>query len=77
MVVGAGRRRASWLERFLAGFQSPETRRGYRSDLRCWFDFCRSHDLHPSRQIRRVHLELYLRQLETSAPSPANATPTR
>ncbi len=59
---------------FLAGFQSPETRRGYRSDLRCWFDFCRTHGLHPFRKIRRIHLEVYLRQLETSAPRPANAT---
>ncbi|MDP8929640.1 MAG: hypothetical protein M3O70_13970, partial [Actinomycetota bacterium] len=40
---------------FLAGFQSPETRRGYRSDLRCWFDFCRTHRLHPFREIRRLH----------------------
>ncbi|MDP8929602.1 MAG: site-specific integrase [Actinomycetota bacterium] len=59
---------------FLAGLQSPETRRGYRSDLRCWFDFCRTHRLHPFREIRRIHLELYLRQLETSTPRPANAT---
>ncbi|MFN2556790.1 MAG: tyrosine-type recombinase/integrase [Nitriliruptorales bacterium] len=59
---------------FLAGFHSPETRRGYRTDLRCWFDFCRTHGLHPFREVRRMHLELYLHQLETGAPRPANAT---
>ncbi len=59
---------------FLASFQSAETRRGYRSDLRCWFGFCHSHGLHPFREIRRIHLEVYLRELETSTPGPANAT---
>ncbi|MDP8930070.1 MAG: hypothetical protein M3O70_16250, partial [Actinomycetota bacterium] len=34
----------------------------------------RTHRLHPFREIRRLHLELYLRQLEPSAPRPANAT---
>ncbi|MDP8929936.1 MAG: hypothetical protein M3O70_15550 [Actinomycetota bacterium] len=28
---------------------------------------CRTHGLHPYREIRRIHLELYLRQLEKRA----------
>ncbi|MDP8970450.1 MAG: hypothetical protein M3N52_08165, partial [Actinomycetota bacterium] len=64
---------------FLAGFQSSETRRGYRSDLAPLVRTCATgsgltHDLHPLREIRRIHLELYLRQLETNAPRRANVT---
>ncbi|MDP8931994.1 MAG: site-specific integrase [Actinomycetota bacterium] len=74
MAVPAGRRRASWLGRSSPGSKSEETRRGYRSDLSCWLGFCLTHDLYPFREIRRIHLELYLRQLEITVPRPANAT---
>lgn len=36
-----------WAGAFLAGFQSAQTRKSYRRDLRCWFDFCAEHRLHP------------------------------
>jgi hypothetical protein len=32
---------------FLAGFRSPDTRKGYRRDLQCWLEFCIVHELHP------------------------------
>ena len=63
-----------WAGAFLAGFKSTQTRRSYRRDLDCWFTFCASHALHPYRELRRIHVEVYLRQLEAQQPQPANAT---
>lgn len=59
---------------FVAGFRSDQTRRSYRRDLECWFTFCATHSLHPFRGLRRTHLELYLRQLETQEPAPSRCT---
>lgn len=36
-----------WAGAFLASCSSPQTRRAYRRDLHCWFDFCARHHLHP------------------------------
>jgi hypothetical protein len=54
---------------FIAGFRSPDTRKGYRRDLRCWLEFCAAHDLHPYVRVRRTHVEVYLRQLEQQVPA--------
>lgn len=59
---------------FIAGFRSADTRRGYQADLRCWFEFCARLQLHPFRELRRTHLELYLRELENRDPRLANTT---
>jgi len=61
-----------WAGAFLAGYSSAQTRRSYRRDLDCWFAFCAAHQLHPFRDLRRTHLELYLRELEAQ-PSPPSA----
>jgi site-specific recombinase XerD len=53
---------------FLAGFGSPDTRKSYRRDLHCWLEFCAANQLHPYRDIRRTHVEVYLRRLEQHAP---------
>jgi integrase/recombinase XerC len=63
-----------WLRRSLTGFRSPDTRKSYRRDLRCRLEFCAAHSLHPYREVRRTHVELYLRQLEQQLPSAANST---
>lgn len=63
-----------WAGAFVAGFKSDQTRRSYRRDLECWFGFCAIHSLHPFRGLRRTHLELYLRQLETQDPAPSRCT---
>jgi site-specific recombinase XerD len=65
---------SGWAAAFLAGFKSSETRRSYRRDLDCWFAFCATHQLHPYRELRRTHVEVYLRELEAQEPAPANAT---
>ncbi len=63
-----------WAGAFIAGFKSLQTRRSYRRDLDCWFAFCAAHRLHPYRELRRTHVEVYLRELEAQEPAPANAT---
>jgi site-specific recombinase XerD len=42
--------------------------------LDCWFAFCTAHRFHPYRDLRRTHVEVYLRELEAQEPAPANAT---
>lgn len=59
---------------FLAGFRSADTRKGYRRDLSCWLEFCATNELHPYRDVRRTHVEVYLRQLEQQHPALANST---
>ncbi len=63
-----------WAGAFIASFKSSETRRAYQRDLHCWFGFCAVHRLHPFADIRRTHIELYLRQLERQVTPPSNAT---
>lgn len=63
-----------WAGAFLAGFKSTQTRRAYRRDLHCWFTFCTTHQLHPFRDLRRTHPELYLRELEVQDSPPAPGT---
>lgn len=48
---------------FLASFSSPATRQTYGNGLRDWFTFARANDLDPL-QVRRTHIELWLRHLE-------------
>ena len=61
-----------WAGAFLAGYASAQTRRSYRRNLDCWFAFCAAHRLHPFKGLRRTHLEVYLRSLE-SQPWPPSA----
>lgn len=67
-TLSAGRRR-SW------PVSSPRRRvRATGGTCTAWFDFCAAHGLHPYRGVRRTHLELYLRHLETLVPPPAAGT---
>ena len=63
-----------WAGAFLAGYASAQTRRSYRRDLDCWFAFCAAHQLHPFTGLRRTHLEVYLRELESQACPPSAGT---
>lgn len=60
---------------FLAAQQSPETVKAYRHDLKVWVTWCATHDVHPYDDIRRTHVELYMRELEQR--DLANATRSR
>jgi site-specific recombinase XerD len=62
---------------FVAGFRSPDTRKSYRRYLACWLEFCAANQLHPYRDIRRTHIEVYLCQLEQHAPGLADSTMRR
>lgn len=59
---------------FVAGFRSPDTRKGYRRDLFSWLEFCATQGVHPYLGVRRTHVEVYLRQLEQQLPNLANST---
>jgi integrase/recombinase XerD len=48
---------------FLARYKA-KTAYQYRIDLRQWFTWCADHHLHPLRDVRRPHVELYARHLE-------------
>jgi Phage integrase, N-terminal SAM-like domain len=67
-------RRSAWRRRSRLASVSPDTRKGYQRDLHCWLEFCAANRLHPYRDVRRAHVEVYLRQLEQHAPGLANAT---
>lgn len=49
---------------FLARYNEP-TRSGYAADLKAWFGWCENAGLHPL-EVRRPHLEVFVRQLEES-----------
>lgn len=68
------REAVQWAGAFLTGFKSPQSRKGYRRDLDCWFTFCAAHGLHAFRGGRRTHLEIYLRELEGQRPPPGSGT---
>jgi site-specific recombinase XerD len=59
---------ARWAAAFIASFRSSDTRKAYQRDLSCWFTFCAAHRLHPYDGVRRMHVEVYLRQLERQTP---------
>lgn len=50
---------------FVASYSSPGTRQAYATQLRLWFDWCALHDLEPLTDVRRPHVELYARDLES------------
>jgi integrase/recombinase XerD len=50
---------------FVASSSSPGTRQAYATQLRLWFDWCALHDLEPLTDVRRPHVELYARDLES------------
>jgi len=54
---------------FLARYREP-TLSAYRRDLLCFWQWCADHQL-PPLAVRRPHLELYLRDLETRGYAPA------
>ncbi len=57
---------------FLARYREP-TASAYRRDLRCFWQWCADHQLHPL-AARRPHLELYLRDLEARGYAPATVS---
>ena len=69
-----GVRQCSGPARSSPGSSSDQTRRSYRRDLECWFEFCTKQALHPFGGLRRRHVELYLRQLEGREPPPSRCT---
>ena len=56
---------------FVASYSSPGTRQAYGTQLRLWFDWCAEHQLDPLTDVRRPHVELYARDLETRGLAPA------
>ncbi len=68
-----GVRRCTAQERSSPG-SSQSRHAGVTGAPSCWFTFCALHELHPFRGLRRTHLKLYLRQLETQDPAPARCT---
>lgn len=56
---------------FVASYSSPGTRQAYSTQLRLWFDWCDRHGLEPLTDVRRPHVELYARELETRGLAPA------
>ena len=56
---------------FVASYSSPGTRQAYGTQLRLWFDWCAEHQLDPLADVRRPHVELYARDLETRELAPA------
>jgi len=63
---------ASWgAAAFVASYSSPGTRQAYATQLRLWFDWCAEHQLDPLLDVRRPHVELYARDLETRGLAPA------
>ena len=48
---------------FLASYASPNTRRGYRTDLHDWFTWTITWQI-PALEARRTHLEVWMRNLE-------------
>lgn len=59
------------LAEWLIGYASPDTRRNYRTDLRYWVEFCAVSGLDPLLDVRRPHVEAWLRSLEAAGYSPA------
>jgi integrase/recombinase XerD len=53
----------TWL--FVASYSSPGTRQAYTTQLRLWFDWCDQRHLEPLNDVRRPHVELYARDLES------------
>jgi integrase/recombinase XerD len=56
---------------FVASYSSSGTRQAYSTQLRLWFDWCHRHRLDPLAEVRRPHVELYARELETRGLAPA------
>ena len=50
---------------FVASYSSPGTRQAYATQLRLWFEWCDQHHLEPLTEVRRPHVELYARDLES------------
>jgi site-specific recombinase XerD len=48
---------------FLAGYDNEGTRKGYATDLRIYFAWCRTNGLDPLK-AKRVHVQLFVRYLE-------------
>ena len=48
---------------FLARYRNDQTRRGYETTLRQWFQWCRQADIDPL-EAERHHIELFARELE-------------
>jgi integrase/recombinase XerD len=63
--VSGGQDLASWAAvAFVASYSSPGTRQAYATQLRPWFDWCHQHHVERLADVRRPHVELYVRVLE-------------
>ena len=57
---------ASWVAvAFSASYSSEATQRTYTTQLRLWITWCAEHHLDPPNDIRRPHVELFARELES------------
>jgi integrase/recombinase XerD len=59
---GLGTLVAEWL----VGFSSPHTRRAYQADLTRWLEWCATSRLDPVTQVRRPHIDAWLRAAEVT-----------
>ena len=59
---------------FVASYSSPGTRQAYGTQLRLWFDWCGQHQLDSLADVRRPHVELSARDLETGGLAPATVS---
>lgn len=50
---------------FIASYSSEATRKTYTTQLRVWMRWCAHHHLDPLTEVRRPHVELYARELES------------
>lgn len=64
------RLRAEWL----VGYKSENTRKAYARGFELWLNYCAASQLHPLRNVRRPHVEAWMRAQESSDPPPAEST---
>lgn len=55
---------------FVASLSSPDTRRGYRTDLAQWLTWCRASSVDPL-ACRRTHVDVWMRSMEDRGLAPA------
>lgn len=55
---------------FLAGY-TGRTRTAYETDLKLWFAWCAAEQLHPLADVKRLHVQTYVRWLEDQGRKPS------
>lgn len=64
-------------ESFLMRWEGSNTQSAYRQDLDAFCDWCTSYGLHPVTDVRRPHLELYMRYLKEERGNSASTISRR